>query len=58
MRTIDEFVKHINNGESSFIITEENKTGRKLLCTCATIGNTNTAKQWGKSNYEKSVGVY
>lgn len=38
MRTIDEFVKHIKNGENSFIITEENKTGRKLLCTCATIG--------------------
>ena len=38
MRIIDEFVKHINNGESSFIISEESKTGRKLLCTCATIG--------------------
>lgn len=38
MRTIDEFVKHIKNGENSFIITAENKTGRKLLCTCATIG--------------------
>lgn len=37
MRTIDEFVKHIKNGENSFIITE-NKIGRKLLCTCATIG--------------------
>ena len=37
MRIIDEFVKHINNGESSFII-DADKTDRKTLFTCATIG--------------------
>ena len=37
MRIIDEFIKHINNGESSFII-DADKTDRKTLFTCATIG--------------------
>lgn len=36
MKIINEFVKHINNGENSFIINGESKP--KIVCTCATIG--------------------
>lgn len=35
MKTINEFVNHINNGENSFIINKELKC---IVCTCATIG--------------------
>ena len=36
MKIINEFIDHINNGESSFIINRELE--RKIVCTCATIG--------------------
>lgn len=36
MKIINEFINHINNGESSFIINRESE--RKIVCTCATIG--------------------
>lgn len=35
MKTINEFVNRINNGENSFIINKESKC---IVCTCATIG--------------------
>lgn len=36
MKIINEFVNHINNSESSFIINRESE--RKIVCTIATIG--------------------